>query len=112
MHLVFLSSKVLSHRRGDQLSYRRCPYGTCLHLGHPELFGSISMGQRIKRMMLLMNEDLGPRTQRKMMLNDFSRKKNESTYGGIKRVMGDMFGMIGRWLIGNHKVLCKLTSGR
>ena len=70
------------------------------------------MGQRIKRMMLLMNEALGLRTQRKMMLNDFSRKKNGSTYGGIKRVMGDMFGMIGSWVIGNHKVLCKPTSGR
>lgn len=103
----------MSHRKGDQLSYL-----LPLSLWHMSsswpswAFGSISMRERIKRMMLLMNKDLGPRTQRKVMMNDFSRKKMNLLYGGIKRVMGDMFGMIGRWLIGNYKVICKLTSGQ
>lgn len=39
-------------------------------------------------MMLLMNKDLGPRTQRKVMMNDFSRKKNESTLWGNKKGHG------------------------
>jgi hypothetical protein len=32
-----------------------------------------------------------------------------SLYVQIKRIMGDIFGMIGRWLIGNYKEVCKLT---
>lgn len=73
-----------------------------------QALGFTSMGQLMKRLEML--KDPGTRTQRKVMPKDFSRETNQ-LYGKIKRIIVDIFGMIGRWLIGNHKGMYKLSWG-